>query len=341
MSDLTRENRFHESSIKIREPFIIDPSLCIYSPQENVDSLEHPKIRSWMKFIKNDWEPSPTPKGFKRLALIIPCTKYKPYLTSREHKAINSSLLRDGWEPAGNSDAPSELEKFIEDGDDPRIFHEGSLKKRNLILDRIVISEPLGLVPYQFVYYWKGKQSPATSYDDPGLFESRGTSISPYREDCTATKVSGGKWRWGSSERSSYVHMHNYLVEVIAYSLKRVSNNYHCIGAWVSPGLTHRSFLADQKRRKEEGIPQARKIEGGSKKLYGVLDIEPEMLRIMPTIEQLKMSQQKLEKRLKNEGRNSSPRTVRSIYARGDGNDTPLGLKEALEFLLKWLNQID
>ena len=340
MNLMSRENRFHESEIKIRKPFKIDPSLCIYSPQENVDSLKHPKIKSWMEFIKKDWTPHPTPKGYKRLALIIPCTKYKPYITSREHKAINSSLLMDGWEPIGESNAPSELAKFIEDGDDPSIFHEGSLKKRNLILDRIVISEPLGLVPYEYIYFWKGEQSPATSYDDPGLFESRGTSISPYRDDCTALKVSEKKWKWGDSERNSYVYMHNYLAELIAFSLKRVSKNYHSIVAWVSPGLTHRSFLADHKIRTKEGIPKSRKVNGESKKLCGVLDISPEILGIMPTIEELKLSQQNLEKRLKKEGRYSSPNSVLSVYARGDGNDTPLGLKETLEFLQKRLNQI-
>ena len=341
MNELTRDNRFHESEIKIRYPFKIDPSLCIYSPQENVDSIGHPKIKSWVKFIKNEWTPSQTPKGLKRVALIIPCTKYKPYLTSREHKAINNSLFSNGWNSIGVSEAPTALEKFIEENDDQRIFHEGSLKKNNLILDRIVISEPLGLVPYEFVYYWKGKQSPATSYDDPGLFESRGTSVSPYRQDCTATKISGQKWRWGIEERSSYVQMHNHLVEVVTTTLLRVSKNYHCIGAWVSPGLTHRSFLADKKLRHEEKIPLNRKTKNGIQKLFGVLDFAPNLLTIMPTVEQLKFSQKELRIRLKKEGRNSSPRSVRAVYARGDGNDTPLGLYETLQHLLKWLNKIE
>ena len=47
-----------------------------------------------------------------------------------------------------------------------------------------------------------------------------------------------------------------------------------------------------------------------------------------------------LEKRLRKEGRNSSPESVRSIYARGDGNDTPLGLKETLDYLLTCLNKL-
>ena len=340
MDKFTRENRFHESAIKIREPFKIDPSLCIYSPQENVESLNHPKIKNWQQFIQNKWTPSSIPKGTKRLALIIPCTKYKPYITSREHKAINSALLRDGWKPIGKSEAPNEFEKLIEKGDDPEIFHEGYLKKNNLILERIVISEPLGIVPYEFIYFWNGKQSPATSYDDPGLFESRGTSVSPYRPDSTATEIKGGKWKWGNAERNSYVEMHNHLVGIIASSLKRVSHHYHEIVAWVSPGLTHRSFLASNRIKLEEGISSSRKIQGGRKKLNGVLDIESEILKIMPTLEQLKLAQQHLEKRLRKEGRNSSPESVRSIYARGDGNDTPLGLKETLEYLLTWLNKI-
>ena len=54
MENFTRENRLQESAIKIRKPFKIDPTLCIYSPQENVDSLSHPKIKSWQKFIQNE-----------------------------------------------------------------------------------------------------------------------------------------------------------------------------------------------------------------------------------------------------------------------------------------------
>lgn len=338
MENFNRENRLHESAIKIRKPFEIDPSLCIYSPQENIDSLKHPKIKKWQDFIRREWEPSPAPKGSKKFALIIPCTKYKPYITSREHKAINSALLRDGWEISGKSESPPEFEKLIQKEDPQGIFHEGFLKKKNLILERIVISEPLGLVPYQYIYYWNGKQSPATSYDDPGLFESRGTSVSPYRSDSTATMVKSGKWKWGNSERDSYVDMHNHLVEVIASSLKRVRKEYHGIIAWVSPGLTHRSFLASKKIRLKEGIPCSRKIKDGRKNLYGVLDLDSEIIKIMPTLDQLRLAQQRLEKRLKSEGRNSSPQSVRSIYARGDGNDTPLGLKESLDYLLAELN---
>ena len=92
--------------------------------------------------------------------------------------------------------------------------------------------------------------------------------------------------------------------------------------------------------RLQEGISLSRKIGGGSKRLYGVLDLEPDILKIMPTISELKLAQKQLEKRLKKEGRNFSPSSVRSIYARGDGNDTPLGLKETIEFLLKRFKQM-
>ena len=61
----------------------------------------------------------------------------------------------------------------------------------------------------------------------------------------------------------------------------------------------------------------------------------------MPTISELKLAQKQLEKRLIKEGRNFSPGSVRSSYARGDGNDTPLGLKETLEFLLKRFKQME
>ncbi len=219
------------------------------------------------------------------MALLIPCTKYKPYSTSREHRAINGALLAAGWSPVGESSAPSELLAVLDPGEDPALLHEGPLGKDGVLLDRIVMSEPLALVPYPFIYEWEGTQSVATSYDDPGLFEGRGTSVSPERPDSTAVELSGGKWRWGPAEREAYVEVHNHLSGVIARVLSRVGPRYRAVGAWVSPGLTHRSFLADAALRHAEGLPRWRRGTGGRLPLHGVLDELPGAVTVMPTVD--------------------------------------------------------
>lgn len=45
-----RAQRLRESMAKIRPPFALDLSLCLYSPQENVEALEHPRVRDWFDF---------------------------------------------------------------------------------------------------------------------------------------------------------------------------------------------------------------------------------------------------------------------------------------------------
>jgi hypothetical protein len=194
------------------------------------------------------------------------------------------------------------------------------------------------MVPYTHIYKWKGEQSPATSYDDPGLFEARGTSVSPERDDCSAVDLGNGKWRWGPNERAAFAQMHNRLVDVIAATLGRVGHRYEAIGAWVSPGLTHRSFLADAALRKAEGLPASKRGPDGPVALRGALDQIPGAVTVMPTHKQLDQAKVALAKRLAREGRPNTPSAVRGIYARGDGNDTPLGLPEALKHLTRWLN---
>ncbi|NIA24535.1 MAG: hypothetical protein GWP04_03085 [Gammaproteobacteria bacterium] len=328
-------DRLADSRRKIRSPFELDPTLCIYSPQANLDALEHPRVKAWLQFLVHEWEPPQV--GGRRLALIVPCTKYKPYNTSREHRAINGALLAAGWEPEGGFAVPLPLRDVLDPDEDPALLHIGPLRKGDTVLDRIVMSEPLAMVPYPYIYEWRGEQSPATSYDDPGLFEARGTSVSPERNDCTAVDLGNGKWRWGPNERAAYVEMHNRLVDIIAATLRRVGARYAAIGAWVSPGLTHRSFLADAALRKAEGLPLTRSGPEGPVALRGVLDQLPGAVTIMPTAEQLDQAKAVLAKRLAREGRSATPGAVRAVYARGDGNDTPLGLPEALDHLTAWL----
>lgn len=329
-------DRLADSQRKIRAPFELDPTLCIYSPQANVDALKHPRVKAWLQFLEHEWEPDNAPG--RRVALFVPCTKYKPYNTSREHRAINGALQAAGWKPQGELSVPEELKSLLDPDESPSLLHIGPLRKGDVTLDRIVMSEPLAMVPYPFIFDWRGQQSPATSYDDPGLFEGRGTSVSPERADCSATEVKNGKWRWGPNERAAYVAMHNKLADVIAGTLRRVGHRYAAMGAWVSPGLTHRSFLADTALRKEEGLSMTKRGPDGPVKLRGVLDQLPGSVTVMPTLKELDRAKSALAKRLALEGRSVTPGAVRAVYARGDGNDTPLGLPEALQHLVGWLD---
>ena len=195
------------------------------------------------------------------------------------------------------------------------------------------------MVPYSYIFEWDGEQSPAASYDDPGLFEGRGTSVSPERADCSAVDLGTGKWRWGPNERAAFAEMHNRLVDVIAGTLRRVGAAYDAIGAWVSPGLTHRSFMADTATRKAEGLAQSKRGPDGAVALRGVLDQLPGALALMPSLDQLDQAKAELTKRLEAEGRSTKPAAVNAVYARGDGHDTPLGLPEALVHLVTWLDQ--
>lgn len=304
-------NRLADSRRKIRPPFALDPSMCFYSPQSNVDALTHPRVSEWLAFIQHEWTPTPVAGARGRLALLMPCTKYKPYFTSREHRSINTALLGAGWRPAHPFDGPDQLLDVLSNGDvlsdggaagdNTDLLATAPLVRDGVVLDRFVLSEPLALVPYEHTMYFRDQQSPATSYDDSGLFENRGTAVSPERADCTARQRADGSWRWGPNERQAYSTMHSAMADAIRTALTRLSPEYAAMLAWVSPGLTHRSFLA----------------EAG-----------PDLATVLPTPEQTRQAQDELAVRLAGQGRSATPGSVRAVYARGDGNDTPLGLPE-------------
>jgi hypothetical protein len=339
MTTLAPETRLPASQRKIRQPFELDPSMCFYSPQANLDALEHPRVVEWLEFITTTWTPLQVPGATKRLALLLPCTKYKPYVTSREHRGINAALLAAGWRPASTEPIPAGLADVLEPGESDDLLQVGPLQRDGVVLDRFVISEPLALVPYPESMYHAGAQSPATSYDDPGLFENRGTSVSPERGDCTARPAADGTWRWGPAEREAYATMHNAMSAHLATALTRLAPFYAAITAWVSPGLTHRSFLADAALRADEGLPTTRKGRTGVVPLRGVLDTLPGAVTVLPTRDQTAAAQDALAGRLAATGRPSGAGSVRSVFARGDGHDTPLGLPELLEHLMAELDR--
>src|SRR6266705_703703 len=104
-----RSKRILESALKIQSPFQLDDSLCLYSPQDNVDSLKHPLIAEWLDFIQDEYFPS-LPDTERSVLLFMPCTRTKPYPFSSEHLAINQRLLDEGFRPSGRSYLPQELQ---------------------------------------------------------------------------------------------------------------------------------------------------------------------------------------------------------------------------------------
>src|SRR5882724_5453693 len=117
-----RAKRILESALKIESPFKVDETLCLYSPQDNVDSLKHPRIAEWLDFIQNGYEPE-LPDAERRVLLFMPCTRTKPYPFSSEHMAINQRLLDEGYRPSRPSWLPQELLERLEPAFSPEVLN--------------------------------------------------------------------------------------------------------------------------------------------------------------------------------------------------------------------------
>jgi hypothetical protein len=330
-----RAQRVRESHAKICKPFALDESLCLYSPQDNVDALNHPRVRAWLDFITTTYVPD-LPEGDGCLLLLMPCTKTKPYVFSTEHKRINQALLDAGYAPIRDMRV-SALADRLETEFMPDVLNLAPMQHRDgLIVHRAVISEPLGFVPYEHMLSYPDGASPATTYDDPGLFEHRGNAVAPWRSDFTGTQVSATRWRWGSEELRSYVIMHNAMAEVLAKVMTRLTTYYPRRIAWVAPGLTHRSFVLDRTERPAHGIAAFRRAGGERLSLVGANDLLPEQARItcLPRSEQCRAARSRLAQRL-----HQTSREVAGIYSRGGGDATPLALPEMLEYLIEALQR--
>lgn len=329
-----REQRLGESALKIQDPFTVDPTLCLYSPQDNVDSLQHPRVADWIEFVANRYEPE-LPDADRKILLFMPCTKTKPYPFSSEHKTINNRLSEAGFRPIGRNPLPQQLQarledKFTQDVLDLSLLSDG----KGTIIHRMVISEPMALVPYEHIMSYEDKQSPAVAYDDPGLFENRGNAVSPWREDSTASPINATRWRWGDNEKRAYVEMHNAMAKGVADALLRIGDRYTDRVAWVAPGLTHRSFVLAQDERKAHGVVSTKKVGGEALRLEGINDILPDEMRIecLPLPEQCDTAKQQLADRL-----GVPVSRVGGAYSRGGANATPLALPELLDVLVKRL----
>ncbi len=320
-----RAQRVRESQQKFRPPFVLDESLCLYSPQDNVDALEHPRIKDWFAFTDSRYTPK-LPKGH-RILLLLPCTRTKPYILSTEHRRINQALLDAGFKPTAKPDP-----RLVSPGEDPLLFSTAPLTHPSgVVIHRAVISEPLGLVPYEHMLDYDGGVSPAVGYDDPGLFENRGNAVSPWRADCTAERTGPQQWRWGPNEKRAYVEMHNAMAGAVARCLTRIGHLYAQRIAWVAPGLTHRSFVLARGERPAHGIVAHRLVESERLALTGVNDLLPREAAItcLPSRAACDAALLRLAERL-----GVTPRQATGPFGRGGGDATPLALPELLQTLL-------
>ena len=315
-------------------PFTLDEGLTFYCPQENLEAFDHPVVADWHRFLTTDYEPPAN--EVDKVMLILPCTKDKPYIMSREHLAVNSHLLNIFLEPLGDAAVPEGLYSHLPPEYERTTLNNGPLRRDGLTLHRCVVSEPLGLVPYELLYYYRGRLSPASRYDDPGLFEHRPNTVCPWRDDYTGIPK-GTQLRWGDNEKLAYVQVHNRLVELIATILKRLEPRYRRILAYVSPGLTHRSFLSSRAEKRASGLRTARRIAGTMYALEGVNDLHPGLVTIIPTKEELEDIFKAVEARLLAEDPSTTKTRARGYFARGGGGDTPLALPESLETLERYL----
>ena len=331
-----RRKRILESALKIESPFEVDETLCLYSPQDNIDALKHPRIAAWLNFIQNNYQPQLAPAE-RRILLFMPCTRTKPYPFSSEHLAINQRLHDDGYRPSVRTCLPQELLARLDPHFSPEVLNLSPLVNgHGTVLHRMVISEPMDVVPYEHIATYDGQPSPAVAYDDPGLFENRGNAVSPWRADSTAIQQSPTRWKWGDEERRAYVTMHNEMARIVADVVSRIGRHYTDIVSWVAPGLTHRSFVLAHEERSFHRVVTSRKVGTKRFDLIGANDHLPAALRIacLPTPQDCKDAIKRLSLRLEIDMPHAT-----AIYARGGANATPLALPELLDVLARRLAQ--
>jgi len=330
---MNREDRVQLAYSKITPPFELDETLTFFCPQENVEALDHPRIKEFHRFTLTEY--APPVEGQKAVMLMLPCTKTKPYSMSAEHLAINNHLLSIGFRPTAEADYPPELEGSLPQGIDPLALNNSPWRRGDLLLHRFVVSEPMVLVPYEFLYTFQGQPSPAAQYDDPGLFEHRGTSVCPWRADFTGKRGARG-YRWGDNEKAAFVEMHNRMVELIVTMLSRFGDAYAVCLAYVSPRLTHRSFMTSVEEKRRAGLPLGRRTSQGLLRLRGVNDTRPGWVRCIPDEQEIDLILKRLAERLP--GR--TERQIRGTFATGGGGVTPLVLPETLAILAEHLDRI-
>lgn len=313
---------------KMVPPYSLIERLTLYCPQENLEAVDEPLIKNHLQHMLKQY--SPPVQGPNTVLLLLPCTKAKPYAISDEHKYINRYLLAEGFRPVERAAYPQELEQAVgpAEGD---LLNNGIWKRNNTYLHRMVVSDlPTVLVPYEYIYYYNGEPSMFSRYDDPGLFEHRGNTVGTWREDCTGILV-GNKYRWGPQEKAAYVKVHNIHAAAIGEILKKLEKFYGAIFAYVTPKMTHRSFLAGSLEKKEVALPRTRQTGAGREELLGVNDLYPHLVKIIPSGAEVAVILDRLNRRL-----GLGPGGMlkaKAHFATGGGVATGLVLPETLYFL--------
>ncbi|MFQ5691860.1 MAG: DUF5591 domain-containing protein [Nitrospinota bacterium] len=197
LGSLSRTERVARSRLKTVPPYRLDERLTFYCPQENLESLRHPIVRAFHRHVSERYRPPPFTG--RAVLLLLPCTRTKPYNLSGEHRAINGCLDRLGYRPAARTRRPAGM--ALPPGIPERLLETSLLRRGRRALHRMVISEPMGLVPYEYLYYFQGRLSPVSRYDDPGLFEHRRNAVCLWRKDSTAVWGKDG-YAWGPRESS-------------------------------------------------------------------------------------------------------------------------------------------
>jgi len=327
-----REVMLQLSKGKMVFPYELEESLTLYCPQENIEAIDLPLITDHLQHMLNDYVPPISGPG--TILLLLPCTKAKPYTISAEHKYINRFLFEEGFEPVDDAIYPQELKEQIGD-QEMHLLNNSILKRKNIYIHRMVVSDlPTVLVPYEYIYYYQDDLSVFSRYDDPGLFEHRGNTVCVWREDCSGIKR-GKKYRWGPLEKSAYVKVHNIHAEAMAGVLSKLSTQYEKIIAYVTPKMTHRSFLADVSEKKEVGLPLFRITVNGREHFVGVNDLHPSLVKIIPSWKELSLITDNLRNRL---GFATQDLTkVKTYFATGGGIATGLVLPETLSVLANHL----
>ena len=147
---------------------------------------------------------------------------------------MTRKLLAEGnteprWHPRSRPAAFEEETTQLPEGYDQATLNNGLLARSGVALHRFVVSEPMGLVPYELLYDSQGQMSPASRYDDPGPFEHRPNTVCPWRDDHTGIEK-GHQLRWGDHEKLVYVQLHNRLVELIAAVFPASVRSSSCLG---------------------------------------------------------------------------------------------------------------
>ena len=333
LGSLSRIERVKRSRAKTVPPYELDDRLTFYCPQENLESLKNPIVKEFYRYVAERYRP-PRFSGRTTL-LILPCTRTKPYNLSAEHQAINGYLDSLKFRPIAQSRRPADLNPPA--GTGKTLLEVSPLRKGTRLIHRAVISEPMGLVPYEYLYYFKGRFSPVSRYDDPGLFEHRRNAVCLWRKDSTAEWGRNG-YIWGENERKAFVLYHNALVDLLTGTLIRLRSHYDRIIAYVSPKLTHRSFLTSREEKRANGMPIFRKVGRERLELLGVNDMEPGLVEVLPKAEDFADARAQLARRLRGKNSSISDAQIRSFFARGGGGGTPLMIPEVLGILKPYLS---